>query len=142
MILKFKKLHVLAIAPSYATSGAAGFDISASEDAMIEPGEFATVNTGLAFEIPDGFEIQMRPRSGMSFKSGSLFKNTIGTIDADYRGEVRVCLANIGREPLKIRAGDRIAQGVFTPVCRAELVEAEELSETARGSSGFGSTGR
>ncbi|SIN59709.1 dUTP pyrophosphatase [Parasphingorhabdus marina DSM 22363] len=127
--------------PSYETSGSAGMDVRAAETASIAPGKRALVGTGFAFAIPEGYEVQVRPRSGLALKKGVSVLNTPGTIDSDYRGEIKVILANLGEEPFVVERGDRIAQIVVAPVQRGNLVEVESLDETARGSGGFGSTG-
>ena len=127
--------------PAYASDGAAGMDVVAAEALMLVPGARAAVATGFALAIPDGYEVQVRPRSGLALKHGITCLNTPGTIDSDYRGEVKVILANLGSEPFEIRRGDRIAQLVPAAVERAVLSEVDKLDETARGSSGFGSTG-
>ena len=128
--------------PAYATHGAAGMDVVAAEDIVLGPGERHAVATGFAIAIPPGFEVQVRPRSGLALKHGITCLNTPGTIDEDYRGEVRVILANLGTELFEIRRGERIAQLVPAPVQKAEFAEVEELDETSRGDGGFGSTGR
>ena len=128
--------------PVYATAGAAGMDVVAAEDVTIAPGARHAVATGLALAIPAGFEIQVRPRSGLALKHGVTVPNTPGTIDSDYRGEVKVILANLGDAPFPIRRGDRIAQLVPAPVQRARFAMVDTLDETARGSGGFGSTGQ
>ena len=128
-------------APAYATEGAAGLDVVTAEDLSLEPGERIAAPTGFAIEIPPGFEVQVRPRSGLAFKHGITCLNTPGTIDSDYRGEVKVILANLGDEPFQIARGDRIAQLVPAAIQRAEMIEVDALDETARGSGGFGSTG-
>ena len=128
--------------PAYATPGAAGMDVVAAEDVTLAPGGRHAVATGFAIAIPDGYEVQVRPRSGLALKRGVTCLNTPGTIDSDYRGEVKVILANLGQEPFVIRRGDRVAQLVPAPVLRAELAETGSLDETARGTGGFGSTGR
>lgn len=132
--------------PSYETLGAAGADVRAclgeGEKIVLAPGERKLIPTGMAFEIPVGFEIQVRPRSGLSFKTGLMVVNSPGTIDADYRGEVKVILGNLGMKEEVIAHGDRIAQLVLCPVWQARFEEASELSETARGNGGFGSTGK
>jgi len=128
--------------PAYATEGAAGMDVVAAEALTLAPGARAAVATGFAMAIPLGFEVQVRPRSGLALKYGVTCLNTPGTIDSDYRGEVKVILANLGDEPFEIARGDRIAQLVPAPVQRATLGEVDDLDETARGSGGFGSTGR
>lgn len=128
--------------PSYATPGAAGMDVVAAEDVTLQPGERHHVATGFAIAIPPGHEVQVRPRSGLALKHGVTCLNTPGTIDEDYRGEVKVILANLGGEPFEVVRGERIAQLVPAPVLRAEFNVVESLDETARGSGGFGSTGR
>ncbi|HEX4181563.1 MAG TPA: dUTP diphosphatase [Caulobacteraceae bacterium] len=131
--------------PAYETAGAAGMDLRAAvaENApvVLRPGSRFAVPTGLAFALPDGFEGQVRPRSGLAARHGVTQVNTPGTIDADYRGEVKVILINLGEEDFTIRRGDRIAQLVIAPVTRAEWSEVETLDETVRGQGGFGSTG-
>ena len=127
--------------PSYASAGAAGLDVVAAESLVLEPGARAAVATGFAVAIPEGYEIQVRPRSGLALKNGLTCLNTPGTIDSDYRGEVKIILANLGQEAFHVRRGERIAQLVPAPVLRASFVEAE-LGETDRGDGGFGSTGR
>jgi dUTP pyrophosphatase len=128
--------------PSYATEGAAGMDVVAAEDLSIEPGQRHAVATGFAIAIPEGYEVQVRPRSGLALKHGITCLNTPGTIDHDYRGEVKVILANLGSEPFAVRRGERIAQLVPAPVLKAAFREVEALSDTSRGKGGFGSTGR
>jgi dUTP pyrophosphatase len=128
--------------PRYATEHAAGLDVCAAEDLMLEPGKRHAVATGFAIEIPHGYEVQVRPRSGLALKHGVTCLNTPGTIDSDYRGEVKVILANLGAEPFPIVRGERIAQLVPAAVLRADFVEVDALEETARGAGGFGSTGR
>jgi dUTP pyrophosphatase len=127
--------------PAYATSGAAGMDVLAAEDVLLAPGARHAVATGLALAIPPGFEIQVRPRSGLALKHGISVPNTPGTIDSDYRGELKVILINHGSEPFSIQRGDRVAQLVLAPVVQAAWDEVESLDETARGTGGFGSTG-
>ncbi len=132
--------------PGYATSGSAGMDVRAAvpegEPLTLAPGARAMVPTGLSFAIPEGFEIQVRPRSGLAAKNGVTCLNTPGTIDSDYRGEVKVILINLGQEPFVIARGERIAQLVLAPVTRAAWDVVETLDDTARGAGGFGSTGR
>ena len=128
--------------PVYATAGAAGMDVVAAEALTLAPGARAAVATGFAIAIPEGYEVQVRPRSGLALKHGITCLNTPGTIDADYRGEVKVILANLGDAPFPIAIGDRIAQLVPAPVQRATLEIVEALDDTMRGSGGFGSTGR
>ena len=127
--------------PAYATSGAAGMDVVSAEDVTIPPGARHPVATGLSVAIPEGYEIQVRPRSGLAFKHGITVPNTPGTIDSDYRGELKVLLINHGSEPFAIARGDRVAQLVLAPVTRAAWLEVEELDATQRGEGGFGSTG-
>ena len=127
--------------PGYATDGAAGMDVCAAESLTIRPAARALVATGFAVAIPLGYEIQVRPRSGLAFKQGISVLNTPGTIDSDYRGEVKVLLANLGEDDFAIRKGDRIAQLVVAPVQRGIMREVENLDDTARGDGGFGSTG-
>jgi len=128
--------------PAYATEHAAGLDIVAAEALTLAPGARAAVATGFAIAIPVGYEVQVRPRSGLALKNGITCLNTPGTIDADYRGEVKVILANLGAEPFEIVRGERIAQLVPAAVQRARFAEVDTLDETARGTGGFGSTGR
>lgn len=128
--------------PAYATAHAAGMDIVAAEDFSLAPGARHAVATGFAIAIPVGFEVQVRPRSGLALKHGITCLNTPGTIDADYRGEVKVILANLGSEPFEVRRGERIAQLVPAPVLAARFEEVGELDDTARGEGGFGSTGQ
>ena len=128
--------------PRYASEDAVGLDVTAAEDLILEPGQRHAVATGFAIEIPRGYEVQVRPRSGLAMKNGITCLNTPGTIDSDYRGEVKVILINLGQEPFDVRRGERIAQLVPAPVLRADFVEASELSGTERGTGGFGSTGQ
>jgi dUTP pyrophosphatase len=127
--------------PAYATAGAAGMDICAAESLNLRAGKRHAVATGFAFAIPDGHEVQVRPRSGLALKHGITCLNTPGTIDSDYRGEVKVILANLGEDDFMINKGDRIAQIVVAPVTQGHLVEVDDLDETVRGAGGFGSTG-
>lgn len=128
--------------PRYATEGAAGMDVVAAEDVTLAPGARHAVATGFAMAIPAGYEVQVRPRSGLALKHGITCLNTPGTIDCDYRGEIKVILANLGSEDFPIARGDRIAQLVPAPVQHAGLDEVASLDDTARGAGGFGSTGR
>ncbi|MBH0237728.1 dUTP diphosphatase [Methylobrevis albus] len=130
--------------PAYETADAAGMDLRAAVEAplTLPPGGRALVPTGLMIALPPGFEAQVRPRSGLAAKFGVTVLNSPGTIDADYRGEVKVILVNLGAEPFVIARGERIAQMVVAPVTRAELTETDSLDATARGAGGFGSTGR
>jgi dUTP pyrophosphatase len=127
--------------PAYATDGAAGMDVLAAEDVELAPGGRHAVATGLSVAIPAGFEIQVRPRSGLALKHGISMPNAPGTIDSDYRGELKIILINHGSDLFAIRRGDRIAQLVIAPVVRGSWLEVETLDETARGEGGFGSTG-
>ena len=127
--------------PSYATDGAAGMDIVSAEDVILAYGSRHAVATGFAMAIPQGYEVQVRPRSGLALKHGVTCLNTPGTIDSDYRGEVKVILANLGNTPFPIKRGDRIAQLVPAPVQHAVLNEVASLEKTLRGAGGFGSTG-
>jgi dUTP pyrophosphatase len=131
--------------PAYETDGAAGMDLRAAvpddEPMVLKPGARAMVPTGLSFAVPRGFEAQVRPRSGLAAKNGVTCLNTPGTVDSDYRGEVKVILINLGEEDFTIRRGDRIAQLVIAPFARAQWRETDSLDETGRGAGGFGSTG-
>ena len=143
MTLKFKRLKNgadLAL-PSYQTPGSAGMDVRAADSLVLQVGETKLVPTGFALELPPGFEVQLRPRSGLALKHGLTMLNSPATIDSDYRGEVGVILTNLGREPFEIKRGDRIAQMVVARVERAEIAEVSELSESERGAGGFGHTG-
>ena len=141
--VRFQKLRPGALVPRYMSAGAAGLDLASAADEAIEipPGGRAAVPTGLAFEIPPGFEGQVRPRSGLARKFGITLPNAPGTIDSDYRGEVGVLLINLGAEPFTLRRGDRIAQLVIARVESVEWEEAEALDGSERGEGGFGSTG-
>ncbi|MCC6678710.1 MAG: dUTP diphosphatase [Phycisphaerales bacterium] len=143
--LSIKKLSPRAITPAYQSPQAAGLDLAAclpeGEAVTIEPGRIALIPCGFAMAIPDGFEAQVRPRSGLAVKFGVTVANAPGTIDSDYRGEVKVALVNLGREPYTVQHAARIAQLVVAPVARAKVREVESLDETRRGAGGFGSTG-
>jgi dUTP pyrophosphatase len=140
------KVHPRAELPVYMTAGAAGMDLHAviadGEVMRIAPGERVLVGTGLAIALPEGHEAQVRPRSGLAYKHGVTVLNSPGTIDCDYRGEVKVLLINHGREAFELRHGERIAQMIIAPVTRAEWTEVSSLEDTARGAGGYGSTGR
>lgn len=128
--------------PAYATQGAAGMDVVSAENIVLTPsGGRHAVATGFAMAIPDGYEVQVRPRSGLALKHGISLPNTPGTIDSDYRGELKIIMINLGSETFAIHRGDRIAQLVVAPVQRAAFAEVAELDDTARGEGGFGSTG-
>ena len=141
--IQIKKLSTSVSIPKYDTSGSSGMDVAAyiEKNIIISPGEKALVPTGFSVSIPIGYEIQIRPRSGLAAKKNITVLNTPGTIDADYRGEIKVILINLGKEKFIIENGDRIAQMIVCPVVQADLEEVKELSDTARGSGGFGSTG-
>lgn len=142
--LKFKKLpHFKGELPAYATAGASGLDVRAciDVDVTLEPGERTLIPTGLSVEFPHGYEVQVRPRSGLAISKGLSMVNTPGTVDADYRGEIKIIVINLGQEPITIKDQERIAQLVVCPVMQAEIVEVDDLVESERGSGGFGSTG-
>jgi dUTP pyrophosphatase len=141
--IEWKRLSPLARIPAYQTSLAAGMDVHAAitEPMLLEPNRVVLVPTGFALAIPEGFEAQVRPRSGLSTKHGVTVPNAPGTIDADYRGEVMVALINLGRADFTVEPGMRVAQLVFAPVARADITEVSDLSPTERGTGGFGSTG-
>ena len=140
LAIRIKLVRETATLPEYKTSGAVGADLRAVEGYRIEPGVTRHVPTGIAIELPAGFEGQVRPRSGMSSK-GLIFPNSIGTIDQDYRGEIWVPLYNLGPEYQIVQPGDRIAQLVISPVAQAKFIPSQNLSSTGRGENGFGSTG-
>ena len=143
MNIKVKKLYKDVVLPEYKTSGAAAFDFESMIDIIINPNETKIIPTGLAFEIPDSYELQVRPRSGLSAKTKLRVSNSPGTIDSDYRGEVCIILDNISsEESYTINKGERIAQGVISKVEKITFEEVENLSETERGEAGFGSTGK
>ena len=166
MNVKIKRLHPDAVITQYAKPGDAGFDLVAVEDIIVKPGETVKVPTGLAFELPEGYELQIRPRSGITLKTK--LRVQLGTVDAGYRGEIGVIVDNIAEDPFEnvvpylshidgndyrtdgeiypnetyiIRKGDKIAQGVIAPIQHAEFIEVDELSDSERGAGGFGSTG-
>ena len=141
--IQIKKLSDTVTIPKYETPGSSGMDIAAhiANNIIINPGEKSLVSTGFSIAIPKGYEVQIRPRSGLAAKKNITVLNTPGTIDADYRGEIKVILINLGGEKFIIEKGERIAQMVVCPVIQASLDEVKELSDTARGSGGFGSTG-
>ena len=155
MEVKIKKLKENAIIPKYQTAGAAGFDFHSAEEGseyalgvklengvMLKPGEVKLISTGLSVEIPPGYELQVRPRSGLAIKNKITVLNSPGTVDSDYRGEIKIILYNAGDQPYLIAKGERIAQGVISPVIQAVFTEVDNLSNTERNSGGFGSTGR
>lgn len=140
-VVKFKKLHPDAKLPQYQSDGAAGMDLYAIEGGRLDPQERLVVRTGLAIEVPPGYEAQVRSRSGLAADAGVVVANSPGTIDSDYRGEVKVILLNTGNVPRGPEAGERIAQLVIAPVAKAIVELVAELSPTGRGNGGFGSTG-
>lgn len=141
MTLSFKRIRPAAQLPRYAHASDAGMDVQSAESLVIPAKARALVPTGLVANIPLGYEIQVRPRSGLAFKKGVTVLNAPGTIDAGYRGEIGVLLVNLGDEDFEIKAGDRIAQLVVAPVLQPDIVEASDIDETDRGVAGFGSTG-
>ena len=141
MVLSFKRIHPDAVMPAYAHPSDAGMDVCSTRSLVIPAGNRALVPTGLVVNLPAGYEAQVRPRSGLALKHGVTFLNAPGTIDAGYRGEIGVILANFGETDFEIKTGDRIAQLVIAPVTQPTVVEATEVDETDRGAGGFGSTG-
>tara|TARA_B100000963_G_scaffold342535_1_gene343484 strand:- start:6706 stop:7146 length:441 start_codon:yes stop_codon:yes gene_type:complete len=139
-----KRLSKEVAIPKYETDGSSGMDLAAniSNELNIDPGKVAIIPTGISLSIPEGFEVQIRPRSGLAAKQKISVLNTPGTIDADYRGEVKVILINLGQEPFKVERGLRVAQMVVCPIIKAKLVEVDDLGKTERGAGGFGSTGK
>lgn len=148
MKLLVKKLHKKAQIPQYQTPKSSGFDFHAIQDVRISPGETKLIHTGLAFSIPDGYELQIRPRSGMSFRTKLRIANTPGTIDSDYIGEIKIIAENIANSDpfsdstILIKQGDRVAQGVLAPIVQAEFETVDEMQSTTRGAGGLGSTGK
>jgi dUTP pyrophosphatase len=142
-LLKVLKIHKRALLPEYESEGAAGMDLRAflDDDVSVPPLGRVKIPTGLKLEIPEGYEAQVRPRSGLALKSGLTVLNSPGTIDCDYRGELEIILVNLGGDDVTIKDGERIAQLVVAPVCRASVLEAESLGRTRRSDAGFGSTG-
>ena len=142
--VKFKKLDSRFQLPKQATEGASGFDLRyvGDENILIMPHEVALITTGCAVEVPEGYELQVRPRSGLALKEKISVANAPGTIDSDYRGPVGVILQNFGREPYQVKPGDRVAQAVICEVPKVTLELVSELSDTSRGEGGFGSTGK
>ncbi|MBS3100399.1 dUTP diphosphatase [Candidatus Pacearchaeota archaeon] len=140
--LKFKKLREDAVIPSYAHPGDAGMDLCSAEDFILEPKKRKLISTGLSVEIPVGYEIQTRPRSGLAIKNGISLVNSPGTIDAGYRGEIGIIIINHGEENFEIKKGDRIAQAVMNKIENAEIIEVDKLGDSERGAGGFGSTGK
>lgn len=141
MRIKIKKLHPRAIIPQYQTTHSAGFDLHSLDSHILKAGERMLIPTGVAFEIESGYEVQVRPRSGLALKNGISVLNTPGTVDSDYRGEIKVLLINHSSEDFTIESGDRIAQGVVSKVYQVEFEEVEVLADSQRGEGGFGSSG-
>ena len=141
--IQINKLSNEVSIPKYETPGSSGMDLAAYIEAVIiiNPGDKALIPTGFSLSIPQGYEVQIRPRSGLAAKKGITVLNTPGTIDSDYRGEIKVILINLSKDKFTIKNGDRIAQMIVCPVIQARLEEVQELSDTARGTGGFGSTG-
>ena len=142
--LLIKKLHKNIILPEYKTDGSSGMDLMANVEQTVKilPGEKKIISTGIMVAIPEQYEIQIRPRSGLAAKNGISILNTPGTIDSDYRGEIKVILINLGKDIFQINKNDRIAQMIVCPIIKVELKEVESLPETARGEGGFGSTNK
>jgi dUTP pyrophosphatase len=140
--VKVKILNTDAIIPKYQTNEAAGFDLHSVDEKTIKAGERDVVKTGLAVALPRGYELQVRPRSGLALKNGITVLNTPGTVDSDYRGELMVILLNTSKEDFAIKKGDRIAQAVIKEILQADFAVVDELDSTERGSGGFGSTGK
>ena len=141
--IQIKKLSTEVLTPKYETSGSSGMDIAAyiKQDIIINPGEKALIPTGFSLSVPQGYEVQIRPRSGLAAKKGVTVLNTPGTIDSDYRGEIKVILINLSKDVFYVKSGERIAQIVVCPVKQVVVEEVNELSETNLGAGGFGSTG-
>ena len=129
--------------PAYETKGSSGMDLRAwtDEDIVLDPGDIKLVPTGISISIPEGYEAQIRPRSGLALKHGIGFVNSIGTIDSDYRGEIGIIMTNFGKEPFTVKCGDRIAQMIIARVCHAVVMEVNDLDSTERGDGGFGHSG-
>lgn len=142
IIIKFQKLSPAAIIPTYAHPGDAGADLVAIEQHILAPMQRLAIPTGLAVEIPQGYEMQVRPKSSLALKHGITVLNTPGTVDAGYRGEIKVILINLGEHTFEISPGQRIAQIIIAPVTQAKFLATDQLSESSRGAGGFGSTGR
>ncbi|GAA7926122.1 dUTP diphosphatase [Helicobacter pylori] len=141
MKIKIQKIHPNALIPKYQTEGSSGFDLHAVEEVMIKPHSVGLVKIGICLSLEVGYELQVRTRSGLALNHQVMVLNSPGTVDNDYRGEIKVILANLSDKDFKVQVGDRIAQGVVQKTCKAEFIECEQLDETSRGSGGFGSTG-
>ncbi len=141
MKIKIQKIHPNALIPKYQTDGSSGFDLHAVEEVMIKPHSVGLVKIGICLSLEAGYELQVRTRSGLALNHQVMVLNSPGTVDNDYRGEIKVILANLSDKDFKVQVGDRIAQGVVQKTYKAEFIEYERLDETSRGSGGFGSTG-
>ncbi|MCQ2664800.1 dUTP diphosphatase [Helicobacter pylori] len=141
MKIKIQKIHPNALIPEYQTEGSSGFDLHAVEEVMIKPHSVGLVKIGICLSLEAGYELQVRTRSGLALNHQVMVLNSPGTVDNDYRGEIKVILANLSDKDFKVQVGDRIAQGVVQKTYKAEFIECERLDETSRGSGGFGSTG-
>ncbi|MFP6296346.1 dUTP diphosphatase [Helicobacter pylori] len=141
MKIKIQKIHPNALIPKYQTEGSSGFDLHAVEEVMIKPHSVGLVKIGICLSLEAGYELQVRTRSGLALNHQVVVLNSPGTVDNDYRGEIKVILANLSDKDFKVQVGDRIAQGVVQKTYKAEFIECERLDETSRGSGGFGSTG-
>ncbi|GAA7697204.1 dUTP diphosphatase [Helicobacter pylori] len=141
MKIKIQKIHPNALIPKYQTEGSSGFDLHAVEEVMIKPHSVGLVKIGICLSLEAGYELQVRTRSGLALNHQVMVLNSPGTVDNDYRGEIKVILANLSDKDFKVQVGDRIAQGVVQKTYKAEFIECERLDETSRGSGGFGSTG-
>ena len=140
-MIRLRKLSPLARIPEYAHETDAGFDLYSTVEQVLYPMQRAAISTGIALELPDNYEVQIRPRSGMAFNHGITVLNTPGTIDTGYRGEIKVILINLSEQPYKVKIGDKIAQGVVAPITRMGFIEVDSLSTSDRGEGGFGSSG-
>ncbi|WP_139542914.1 dUTP diphosphatase [Helicobacter pylori] len=141
MKIKIQKIHPNALIPEYQTEGSSGFDLHAAEEVTIKPHSVGLVKIGICLSLEVGYELQVRTRSGLALNHQVMVLNSPGTVDNDYRGEIKVILANLSDKDFKVQVGDRIAQGVVQKTYKAEFIECERLDETSRGSGGFGSTG-
>ncbi len=141
MKIKIQKIHPNALIPKYQTEGSSGFDLHAVEEVTIKPHSVGLVKIGICLSLEVGYELQVRSRSGLALNHQVMVLNSPGTVDNDYRGEIKVILANLSDKDFKVQIGDRIAQGVVQKTYKAEFIECERLDETSRGSGGFGSTG-
>ncbi len=141
MKIKIQKIHPNALIPKYQTEGSSGFDLHAVEEVMIKPHSVGLVKIGICLSLEVGYELQVRTRSGLALNHQVMVLNSPGTVDNDYRGEIKVILANLSDKDFKVQVGDRIAQGVVQKTYKAEFIECERLDETSRGRGGFGSTG-